>query len=294
MIDCLAKFLIVAFALQTSFSEAQFEGKEAGEIRLFGSIPFCWCPKGEFVMGSPMVEVGRNDNEKEVEVAFRSGFWLGQYEITQREWVNVMKSEPWKEAIPAELIDAIPELPAVNVRYPDACEFCKKLTQQLAGDLPKGWQIHLPTEAQWEYACRSGSSSAFCYGNELDRLNRFCHFGNKMFSPIRGGSKLPNSWNLRDMHGNVREWCFDTYKNELTPGSDPVNSKIPDNLEYVQKVVRGGDFSSAAASCRSACRSWAEADFVGTSWPTITIGFRIAVSSQELQLLALSGPIRNN
>ncbi|MFO0940462.1 MAG: SUMF1/EgtB/PvdO family nonheme iron enzyme [Pirellulales bacterium] len=139
-------FTFLTIVFQCFELKGQFEGKEPGDRRSIGSLSFCWCPKGEFIMGSPMEEIGRNENEKQVNVSFGNGFWMGEFEVTQREWEAVMKSQPWEEV--ADVLDSIPELPAVNVQFSEACEFCERLSQLYDKDLPSGWRFHLPTEAQ--------------------------------------------------------------------------------------------------------------------------------------------------
>ncbi len=269
---------VLVVSIQARVKEADFEGSFAGETRLIKAMSFCWCPKGEFTMGSPITEPERDEDESQVKVQFTSGFWMGQFEATQFEWKRIMLTEPWSEKIPSEIIDSIPELPAVNIRYTDAIEFCNKLSRLLESELPLDWRVRIPTEAQWEYACRSGNSSTYCYGNDPFKLIRYCHFGGENFAPIRGGSKLWNSWNIRDMHGNVKEWCLDTYRAELSSGRDPSFTQLDGDKSHIRKVVRGGDFASSPKNCRSANRGWEAADFVGASWPTITTGLRVSIS----------------
>lgn len=250
------------------------QGKEPGEVRDDNGLKMklVWCPPGKFTMGSPGTEADRRENEGPVEVTLTKGFWLGKYEVTQAEWKQFMSSEPWKRN------KAMPDgddFPAAAVSWSDALEFCRKLTERerQAGHMPDGWEYTLPTEAQWERACRAGTDTRFSFGNDdlkigehawfldnaLDAGERYAH---------RVGQKRPNPWGLFDMHGNVWEWCRDWCGDTLPGGSDP-----EDTEEGMYRVARGGCWGCTAGLCRSADRS--------RFAPTMQygyIGFRVALS----------------
>ena len=161
-------------------------------------------PPGEFLMGSPESEKGRHDNEKQHRVKITRGFYLGIHEVTQREWKSVMGTEPWKgEPSVAEGTD----YPAVFVSWEDATEFCRKLSAK------EGTTYRLPTEAEWEYSCRSGTTTTYSCGAHDSSLAGYARTGfgdepNEKYA-FRVGQQKPNPWGLYDMHGNVWEWCAD-------------------------------------------------------------------------------------
>lgn len=221
-------------------------GRKAGEERSDNKLKmkFCWCPKGKFRMGSPITEPTRYPNESQIDVTLSSGFWMGKYEVTQSQYRAVMGKNPSRfigDSFPAE-----------RVNWTDATEFCKKLTEleQAAGRLPKGWEYRLPTEAQWEYACRAGTTTAFSFGNDVKQLAKYAwYYGKLDGSTIRVGQKKPNPWGLYDMHGNVAEWCRDWYSEKLPGGTNPEFTK-----PSFGRVFRGGGWSYTGSACRSAYR----------------------------------------
>src|SRR6516164_1101801 len=130
-----------------------FTGSKAGDEREVAGIKLCWCPPGKFTMGSPPNEPERRPDEAQVQVTLGRGFWMGKYEATQGQWKRVAGK------LPGELTPALGEgddLPVGNVNFAEAEAFCRKLTEagRRSGELPAGWEFRLPTEAQWEYACR--------------------------------------------------------------------------------------------------------------------------------------------
>ena len=141
---------------------------KAGEEREVGGVKLCWCPPGRFTMGSPPGEPERRPGEDQVEVTLTRGFWMGKYEVTQGQWKRVVGK------LPGELTAELPEgddYPVGNVNFAEAEAFCRKLTElaRKSGDLPEGWEFRLPTEAQWEYACRAGTTTATAFGDKLEQ-----------------------------------------------------------------------------------------------------------------------------
>lgn len=216
-------------------------------------------PPGSFVMGSPLR--GGDDERPVTRVTFTTAFSLGKTQVTQRSWVAVMGKNP--SGFKGE------SLPVENVSWDDAMEFCRKLTtlERSAGSLPSGYVYTLPTEAQWEYACRAGTTGD--YAGDLQAMAWYSD--NSANTTHAVGGKQANAWGLHDMHGNVWEWCADWYADKL-PGGSVSDSKGPASGSF--RVDRGGSWWVVAAYCRSALRSW-----FSPSHRNDFLGFRLALSS---------------
>ena len=238
---------------------------------------FVWIPPGKFEMGSPPNEPVRYDNENQVMAILTKGFWLGQHEVTQSEWRHVMRSMPWSGK---QNIQEGDNYPATYVSWPDATSFCKKLTdaEHEAGRLAPRWAYTLPTEAQWEDACRAGKTSIFSFGDDPSVLSRYAWWGglvghgsatNERYAHLVA-QKAPNEWGLHDMHGNVWEWCQDRYADRLSAGPDPAGPK-----EGAYRVYRGGGWSDSAGYCRTARRGGDEPES-----RLDNLGFRMAIVEQ--------------
>jgi formylglycine-generating enzyme required for sulfatase activity len=254
-------------------------GNAAGEVREQSGfkIKLIWCPPGKFTMGSPQAEADRRSSEDQTEVTFTKGFWLGQTELNQGNWQAVMKTKPWKgEATVKEGAD----FPATKMSWNDAAEFCKKLTEQerKAKRLPADWEYALPTEAQWEYACRAGTTTAFSFGDDRAQMSDYAWWGGLVDSGNaekeqyvhKGGLKKPNAWGFFDMHGNVYEWCRDRYSKKLAGGDDPTGPATGENHVY-----RGGSWVWGPDRARSAFRRSSDLpDEVNND-----LGFRVALVS---------------
>jgi len=213
-------------------------------------------------MGSPPEEPERHRDEAQVEVTMTMGFWVGKYEVTQGQWKRAGEA-PGKQ--PAGEGD---DYPVVEVNFEEAEGFCLKLTERAraSGHLPTGWEFRLPTEAQWEYCCRAGTTTATSFGDKLS--SKQANFtGGKPYngaeegpSPNRAapvGSYPANAWGLHDMHGNVYEWCRDWYHQKLPGGNDPDLSARRGTANRdgtFSRVRRGGAWGDAGKACRSAFR----------------------------------------
>jgi formylglycine-generating enzyme required for sulfatase activity len=195
---------------------------------------------------------------------------MNRYEVTQGEYFAVMGANP--SAFPGD-----PNRPVERVSWRDATNYCARLTAQerQAGRLPAGMHYRLPTEAEWEYAARAGTSTRFSFGDDPDyaMLASYGWFGgnNNVDGPKRVGLKAPNPWGLFDMHGNVYEWCSD-WLDTYAGGSATDLRGYP---ESVLRAARGGSYASSGRYCRSAYRYGFLQDYTD-----IYTGFRVVVSSE--------------
>ena len=229
-------------------------------------------PKGTFMMGSPESEEGRRENESQHEVTISNDYYLGAYEVTQTQYQTVIGNNP--SCYQGALVgNQNADLPVENVSLDDAVEFCKKLSE-LPEEKKAGRVYRLPTEAQWEYACRAGSKTIYSFDDEEGLLPEYGWFKrNSSQRTHTVGLLEPNAWGLYDMHGNVWEWCSDWY-GEYPKGavSDPTGPTIG-----TDRVNRGGCWLYLAANCRSASRNWAK-----SSYQDGLLGFRVALSSSRI------------
>ncbi len=240
-----------------------FQNAKVGDEREVGGVKLRWCPPGRFVMGSPPNEPERRPDEAQVEVRLTKGFWMGKYEVTQGQWKRLVGEYPQPQ--PAGEGD---EFPVVWVSYVEAEVFCQKLTEvgHKSDELPKDWEFRLPTEAQWEYACRAGTTTATSFGNTFTgKQGNF--LSNKPYHGSEAGPALnratpvgkypANAWGLHDMHGNVFEYCRDWYHAQLPGGDDPDLSGrkgAPNRDGTFSRVRRGGAWNDEGKYLRSAFR----------------------------------------
>ena len=215
-------------------------------------------PAGSFMMGSPEDERGRNADEQPHRVEITSGFYLGAYEVTQRQYELVMEENPSQFASTGGFAERVANQetashPVDSVSWHEAVRFCERLSQ-LPAEQAAGRSYRLPTEAEWEYACRAGSDTIWHFGIELDRLRNYAWYRDPPWQqrtyPV--GQKLPNAFGLYDIYGNVWEWCSDWYAADYYSHSPAANPQGPEQGET--KVIRGGSWYSIAASCRNAAR----------------------------------------
>ena len=243
-----------------------FVGAHAGDEREVAGIKLCWCPPGVFTMGSPPDEPERRPGEDQVQVTLTKGFWAGKYEVTQGQWKRVMG------ALPGELTAELPEgddYPLGNVNFSEAEAFCQKLTDlaRESGDLPEDWEFRLPTEAQWEYACRAGTTTATAFGDKLG--SRQANVKNEPYNGAEEGPSLDraakvgsypgNAWGLHDMHGNIVEWCRDWFHQTMPGGEDPDlhdarTTATPNRSGSYSRSRRGSAWTDDAWASRSAFR----------------------------------------
>lgn len=265
--------------LSSSFGEMTSDGFMSPEVSIAGSGPgppfdlglrgFVWIRPGSFLMGSRYDEKGRDLDEGPLtQMTIPLGFWMGKYEVTQAEYEKAIGTNPSNAADD-------PQLPVEKVSWSDAMEYCARLTRSLSaeGTIPAGFAFRLPTEAEWEYACRAGTNTRFSCGDALEdsALESYAWFAhNSDFRSHPVGTKRPNPWGLHDMHGNVWEWCLDRWERALPGGSQTNNPVLPSGT---LRAARGGSWLYDPKSCRSANR-----DDYSTSNRCSDIGFRIVLA----------------
>ena len=240
-----------------------------------------WIPPGSFLLGSPMNEVDRSSIEgPQALVTLSQGFWMGKYEVSQGDYLAVIGSNPSyfngdRSGPPDNDQNYGTDLtrPVEQVSWIDATNFCAHLTTQdrVAGRIPTNLVYRLPTEAEWEYACRAGTTTRFYYGDDPDYMNlaSYAWYGDAFGMTHPGGELLPNAWGLYDMAGNVWEWCRDWYA--AYPGGTLTDPQGPVTGTY--RVWRGGGWFWVAKYQRSARRS--------NNLPAYTydgLGFRVVLA----------------
>ena len=235
-------------------------GSTAGEeitIKVNSQLQFqlCWVPDGQFTMGSPNIEQGRESDEGPQHMVQISGFWIGKYEVTQSQWLAIFEQNP-------SYFQGL-QRPVANVSWQDAQIYLRVINEQIHPIV-----LRLPTEAEWEYAYRVDTNTRYYWGDDpnLSNINNFAWYdktSNQQIQPV--GYRNPNPWNIHDMSGNVWEWCDDIYGNY--PGGQDVN------VSGMSYILRGGGYSSHAVECRAANRA------IYTSQSGVqSPGFRIACS----------------
>jgi formylglycine-generating enzyme required for sulfatase activity len=236
------------------------DAKFADQLAAATGIRMVPIPAGTFLMGSPADESGRKANEgPQTTVTLTHDFYLGATDVTQAQWKALMGGNPSVYKGDAR--------PVERVSWNDATAFCEKLTarEQAAGRLPADCAYTLPTEAQWEYACRAGTTGP--HAGDLDAMAWYSSNSNNTTHPV--ATKLPNAWGLYDMNGNVLQWCLDRFGNY--PGGSVSDPTGP--ASGSARVFRGGGLTGDAAACRSAARI--------SSSPTVRYnreGFRLALT----------------
>jgi formylglycine-generating enzyme required for sulfatase activity len=268
------------------------EATRAGEAREDNGlgIVFRYCPAGSFSMG------GATGRSGPVRVTLTRGFWMAQDEASQGHWLALMgrtlrqqraqdptQPRPVGDGSTRDHVGEGPDHPIYYVSHAEAVSFCEALTEaeRSFGRLPEGWIYRLPTEAEWEHACRAATTSATAFGESLgsDQANfdgRWPFNGAPKGPFLRettpSGTFPPNAWGLRDMHGNVCEWCLDAYSDSPPGGVDPLaHNSSP------ERVFKGGSWDLRGSQCLSSQRSRGATDTRGSG-----LGFRPALVPMDL------------
>jgi formylglycine-generating enzyme required for sulfatase activity/serine/threonine protein kinase len=241
-------------------------------IQIVNDLEMVLIPPGKFLMGSPITETGRTDNEtQQHEVIITKPFYMGKYEVTQEQWEGVMENNLSRRK--GE------KFPVTNVSWEDCQEFIKKLNKNTMGG------YRLPTEAEWEFACRAGTSTAYSFGDEITPKDANSA-DSKIGRPVEVGSYKPNAFGLYDMHGNVWEWCEDWEANY--PAGAMIDPKGPTIGEL--RMLRGGSFFNSQLHLRSSNRYGDSPNRRNDLW----FGFRLAkttnlagLSESEIDVIIL-------
>lgn len=255
------KLLWIFFCVHCAATVVQ--GQEKKEVTNSIGMKFVWIKNGTFTMGSPESEKGRLIDESAHMVTISKDYYLSIHETTQAQYRVVMGENnsyfqgsmletSLKEIDKSGHLPSSDSFPADSVSWYDAQEFCRKLSE-LPEEKTAQRVYRLPTEAEWEYACRAGNQSSYSFGESSDLLPQYAWFrenSNKMPHPV--GQKKPNAWGLFDMYGNVCEWCADQHRDYPAHATnDPFQSD-----DHSPGILRGGDWRSYWMYCRSAARVW--------------------------------------
>ena len=257
--SCEIVILGVLVGLITDKTAAQEETKpQAGDV-IVNSIgmKLAYIPSGAFYMGSPPEQKGRQSDELKHQVKLTRSFCIGVTEVTQARWNAVMGSN--RSHFKGN------DLPVEKISFKEALKFCKRLSKK------DGKTYRLPTEAEWEYACRAGLTGRFSGNGNIDEMAWSKANSEGRTHPV--ATKKPNAWGLYDMHGNVSEWCNDYYKPDY-PENVVVNPVGPAEGQY--RVVRGGSWSYFERGCRCAARS-----SVPESYQLKQTGMRVVMEVSE-------------
>lgn len=279
--------------MQIDPDDLEHAGRERNDNGL--GMAFCWCPPGSFHMGrfdAGRLPVRHRGYERVgVGATLRHGFWMGKFEVTQAQWRRVMgatlreqrakdptQPRPVGDDTMRDHVGEGPDHPIYFTNHAEAEEFCRKLTEaeRVAGRLERGWEYRLPTEAQWEFACRAGTTTATAFGDGLSSTQ--ANFdGSKPFNGAPAGPYLhettpvgryaPNAWGLHDMHGNVWEWCRDGFTDRPRGGVDPFEEPASS-----RRPIRGGCWHNWGSMCLTTERSGGKVGNRGSG-----LGFRASL-----------------
>jgi formylglycine-generating enzyme required for sulfatase activity len=261
----LTRLLVIAICCLPVLAAAQ----ESKELTNSLGMKLVLIPAGSFQMGSPANEEGGHADEVQHEVKLTKSFYLGATEVTQGQYLKVIGKNPSNFQKGTVRNDDTSDYPVESITWQNAVDFCRKLNE-LPEEKAAGRSYRLPTEAEWEYACRAGMSGPFNATDEPEQLHHIAWYQTSSENSTHPVGELnPNAWGLHDMHGNVWEWCHDHFQNryEKEAVTDPRGPKFG-----TDHVVRGGSFLSKQTHCRAASRFGHEPDHVA-----IDCGFRVVL-----------------
>ena len=262
---------------------------------------FCWCPPGNFRMGLPDASTPYTRDATQVDVAISEGFWISKYEVTLGDYSRARygRDKPLRGPLSFVPIN-VSNVPLTSTSPDSARGYLANLNkaEDKAGQLPGGWTYRLPTEAEWEFACRAGSNARYSFGDSPKELARFANFAdaellrqNSDFHyadpgsndgtgerPAPIGSYQPNAWGIHDMHGNVNEICADRYLPQLPGGTDPWVTKLEKGQPDIY-VMRGGGWSSTAQYCQAGFRN--SVGIKSSSAEFANVGLRLVLAKSQ-------------
>jgi formylglycine-generating enzyme required for sulfatase activity len=284
-------------SVTSAMTPLQVDGTPSANTVASISMEMIFCPPGTFTMGSPSSETGRGTDETQHQVTLTNGFYLGKYEVTQAQYQTVMNgNSAGLSADPSQFKGS--NRPVERASWEDAQIFLTRLNsiEQSAGRLPNGWKYVLPTEAEWEYACRAGTTTAYSWGNDINASRANYNWdgggndGNDSKQTVEIGQFSANPWGFCDMHGNVWEWVSDWKANYLTGAQTDPEGPASGSL----RVTRGGSWNSGGTALRSAKRGYSP-----PSTRTHALGFRVGfqavkpdTANPELELFGGAGITR--
>ena len=244
------------------------------------SLDMIYVESGTFTMGSPITEAGRFSDETEHNVTLTKGFYLGKYEVTQAQYEAVMSGNTDGLSATPSNWPGNPNRPVEQVSHDDIQIFLSRLNNQQSGNIPAGWAYVLPTESQWEYACRAGTDTAYSWGDSITASN--ANYSSSGLSQTRDvGYYAANPWGFFDMHGNVWEWTAGIYDGNYPTGNPVVD---PTGLASgSDRVYRGGSWISVGSTLRSALRRYSS-----PSSRYGSLGFRVALT--QIESVPATGP----
>jgi formylglycine-generating enzyme required for sulfatase activity len=255
-------------------------GNRTVDLNATVAMDMIWCPPGTFTMGSPLDEAHRGNDENQTQVMLTKGFYLGKYEVTQAQYEAVMTGNTdGLSATPSQWPNN-PNRPVERVSWGDAQVFLTRLNAEQAGNLPTGWSYVLPTESQWEYACRAGTTTAYSWGDTITSTD--ANYNRNVDQTSDVGNYAANPWGFFDMHGNVWEWTADWYNATYSTGNPVIDPTGPNAGSL--RVKRSGSWHTPlepgtgnGGGLRSASRTvWAP--------PTLrdrSIGFRVSLQKSQ-------------
>lgn len=206
------------------------------------NLEMIWVGPGSFTMGSPFSDPERLSHETQHQVTLTKGFYLAKFEVTQAQYEAVMKGNTDGLIATPSSSSGKPNQPVENISWNDTQVFLTRLNGMQSTNIPANWSYALPTEAEWEYACRAGTNTAYFWGGSISSTH--ANYNSNIGSPSDVGEYSPNAWGFYDMHGNVREWVQDYYEEFSTHAAiDPVGPEWS-----WSRILRGGSYSSYGGS----------------------------------------------